>query len=267
MRKAQPGPTLGNVLSSSDSGGPSILVVDDDPLLLGFCAAVLRKAGFQVVAAADPRDARALLRDPASFQALVADVHMPLMSGVELAVLATASALPVLLMSGDSPPREIEQNPWLFLGKPFDASTFADAVRRILSPAAARPRALVADDNIEIRVRVCELLSLEYEVVAALDGGAAVLQKSEELQPDVIVLDISMPDMSGLAVTRALQARRSQIPVVFVTQHTSSAYIDEAFASGALGYVTKPFIARELCNALREVCAGRTYLSTDLRGR
>jgi DNA-binding NarL/FixJ family response regulator len=110
---------------------------------------------------------------------------------------------------------------------------------------------------------------LREEFPDAVFGEASSAQEALEkawADPwDLIVLDISMPDVSGIAVMRALQGSHSRIPVVMVTQHTTPAYIDAAFDSGASGYVTKPRMLIELCNALREARAGGRYLSEDIR--
>jgi CheY-like chemotaxis protein len=258
-------------VSRPDNPDPStVLLVDDDPALLLICARVLRKAGFPVQVAANGRDAQDFFREnPASIRLLITDIEMPFVSGPELADFAAAcgSTCPVLLISGRVPPPEAAPKGWEFLAKPFTPFVFIETVQRLDSRVRVRPRALVAEDETEMRNRLCELLRAEYDVVAALDGGARVLEQSEELHPDVIILDISMPDTSGVAVARALRGSQLGIPVIIVTQHTEPAYVDAAFDSGASGYVTKARIYTELSPALRAVRAGGRYLSTDLRTR
>lgn len=265
---ATPAPYTTFIVTRPDeTSGSTVLLVDDDPDVLELCATCLRKAGLTVKVAANGRDAQAVFRErPESIGLLVTDVEMPLVSGLELAdVVAHGSRCPVLLISGKLAPPEVDQKHWEFLAKPFTPNVLLATVRRLLARVAERPRAILAEDDSDIRNRLCELLDAEYDLVAVLDGGASVLEKSEELHPDVIILDISMPDVSGLVVARSLRKSIPGTPVVFVTQHTSSAYVEAAFASGACGYVTKPRIFSELCNALREVRAGGKYLSADLR--
>jgi CheY-like chemotaxis protein len=256
------------VTHPDETAGSTVLLVDDDPAVLELCATFLRKAGLTVREAANGRDAQDILRQsPASIGLLITDVEMPLVSGTELAdsVAACGSSCPVLLISGKLAPPEVDQKGWEFLAKPFTPSVLIGTVQRLLSRGAERPRALLAEDDSEMRAHLCDLLEDEYDLVAVLDGGATVLQKSEELHPDVIILDISMPDVSGLAVARSLSESTPRIPVVFVTQHTGSAYVEAAFANGASGYVTKPRIFSDLCNALRQVRGGARYLSAGLR--
>lgn len=252
----------------TETGSPIVLLVDDDQAILILCATALRKAGFTVKVAANGRDAQSLFREnPESIGLLVSDVEMPFVSGVELANFAATcgACCPVLLISGALAPPEVNQKGWEFLAKPVSTSVLVATVGRLLCRAAKRPRALLAEDDSDMRRYLCDLLEGEYELVAVLDRGASVREKSEELHPDVIILDISMPDVSGLAVARSLHESIPRTPIVFVTQHTSAAYIHAAFATGACGYVTKPRIFSELSNALREVRAGGTYLSADLR--
>jgi CheY-like chemotaxis protein len=246
----------------------TVLLVDDDPLVLELCASCLRNAGFLVKVAANGRDAQALFReDPASIQLVLTDVEMPFVSGIELAdfVAASGSSCPVLLVSGSLAPPEAQRKGWDFLAKPFTPSVLIGAVQRLARGVRKRPRALLAEDDSDMRNLLCELLDAEYDLVAVLDGGESVLETSELLHPDVIILDISMPDVSGLAVARSLRESIPQTPVVFVTQHTGSAYVEAAFANGASGYVTKRHIFSELSSALQEVRAGGRYLSADVR--
>lgn len=254
------------MLSTDDPDRSTILLVDDDSGVRNICSLYLRKAGFAVEAAANGRDAQAFFRDkPASIRLLITDVEMPFVSGLELADFAAArgSCCPVLLISGKAVPAGAARKDCEFLAKPFTQRVFIDTVQRLLT-CRERLRALVAEDDREMRNRLCELLSEEYDIVVALPGGSAVLEKTEQLHPDVIVLDISMHDVSGLAVARALRQKALRIPVVFVTQHTGAAYVGAALDCGASGYVNKARMFTDLRNALREVRAGGTYFPADV---
>lgn len=257
------------MLRSDDPDHSTVLLVDDDAGVRDVCSRYLRKAGFAVEVAANGREAQVFFREkPASIQLLITDIEMPFVSGPELADFAAAcgNCCPVLLISGKLPPDDTARRGWEFLPKPFSQRIFMDAVQRLLT-RRERPKALVAEDDTEVRNRLCELLSEEYDVVAALPGGSAVLEKTEQLHPDVILLDISMPDTSGLAVMRALREKALRIPVVFVTQHTGQAYVGAALDCGASGYVTKARMFTDLRNVLREVRSGRTYFPAELRTR
>ena len=251
-------------------GTATVLLVDDDPIIRDLFGAILRGAGYRVEVASDGQEAQAFFcRNSNAVQLLLTDVEMPLLSGIDLAdsVAAAGSRCPVLLMSGRFPPPEIAKKGWAFLQKPFTPAVLIRTVEELILPLAARPTALLAEDDDAMRNRLCGLIDGEYDVIEALKGGASVLEKSKELHPDIIILDISMPEMNGLEVARALRGSVPEIPVVFVTQHGESAYVEAAFASGAAGYVTKTRAFTELRVALQEVLAGGQYLSTDLRPR
>lgn len=136
------------------------------------------------------------------------------------------------------------------------------------SPAAVpepRPRIVLAEDDAEVRRRLCALLASEYDVVAVFCNGIGIVEAVLELHPALILLDITLPEMSGIAVARLLRRRVPAVPVLFVTQHSEPAYVSEAFDAGGSGYVLKRKVVSELGRALAEVLAGGRYLSPGLR--
>ncbi|HXQ73705.1 MAG TPA: response regulator transcription factor [Pyrinomonadaceae bacterium] len=126
----------------------------------------------------------------------------------------------------------------------------------------AGARILVADDHEEVRNLIVELLTRQFEVLAAVGDGLAFLEAVDRLQPDVCILDISMPKMSGIEVAKRIKQRDSKIRIVFVTLHDDSDFQTAAFATGAEGYVTKARMAGDLLFAVREVLAGRRFCHT-----
>jgi CheY-like chemotaxis protein len=124
-----------------------------------------------------------------------------------------------------------------------------------------RPRVLLVDDNEAILERATEMLSSRYVVVDAVTNGAAALSSIAALHPDVLVLDISMPGMTGLDVARCLRRGGFNIPIVFLTIHDEEELIDATQAVGGLGYVSKGLLATDLVPAVNEACVGRRYVS------
>jgi len=122
-------------------------------------------------------------------------------------------------------------------------------------------RVLIVDDNEAILSRVASVLTPYCVVVGTERNGRAALEAAEKLQPDVIVLDISMPGMNGLEVARALHDGGSKAAVVFLTVQDEEDIITAATAAGALGYVAKPRLASDLMPAVREARAGRSFHS------
>ncbi len=104
----------------------------------------------------------------------------------------------------------------------------------------------------------------EFDVVGTVTNGKALLSAAERLKPDVVIVDISMPILNGIEAVRRLKESGSQARVVFLTVHESSDYVRAALATGALGYVVKPHLAADLGVAIKEVHAGRSYLSPSI---
>jgi DNA-binding NarL/FixJ family response regulator len=126
----------------------------------------------------------------------------------------------------------------------------------------AKPvRVLLADDNQAMLTRVASMLTSECAIVAAVTDGAAALDAAEGLQPDVIVLDISMPGMTGLEVAYCLRAAGSNAALVFLTIHEDEEMARAARAAGGIGYVVKARLASDLMLAIREARAGRPFVS------
>jgi len=123
------------------------------------------------------------------------------------------------------------------------------------------PRVLVVDDNDTILERATATLSQSFEVIGAVKNGAAALEAVSALHPDVIVLDISMPGMSGLEVAERLRGTGSTVPIVFLTVHNNEELVRAALAAGGLGYVTKTQLPSDLEIAVNEARAGRSYVS------
>jgi DNA-binding NarL/FixJ family response regulator len=127
-----------------------------------------------------------------------------------------------------------------------------------------RARVLLADDHAEFLALAAELVNLEFDVVKTLENGAAVLEEVSSLDPDVIVLDISMSPLSGIETAERLMARDKTAKIVFLTVHEDVDYLRSALATGALGYVVKDRLASDLIPALRLALAGELFISASL---
>jgi len=126
---------------------------------------------------------------------------------------------------------------------------------------SATPRVLLVDDNASMLARAAALLSRSCAVVGTANDGASALEAAERLSPDVIVLDLSMPDMSGFEVAASLRSAGSRAAVVFLTVHEEEDFLTVAKETGALGYVVKSRMAQDLGEAVREIHAGRSFVS------
>ena len=126
----------------------------------------------------------------------------------------------------------------------------------------ARARILVAEDHELMRNQVVRLLRREFDVLEAVANGKALLEAAARLKPDVCVLDISMPQLNGIETVEQLKRSESSPKVIFLTIHNDADFVGAAFKSGAEGYVFKTRMGADLVIAVREVLAGRTFLST-----
>jgi DNA-binding NarL/FixJ family response regulator len=125
----------------------------------------------------------------------------------------------------------------------------------------SRPRVLLVDDNKAFLVHEADALSFEYEIVASVTSGAAALEAAARLNPDAVVLDISMPGMTGLDVAEELRKADSKAAIVFLTVHEDEEFVRAATAAGGLGYVVKSQLAIDLKRALEAALAGRPFRS------
>ena len=127
-------------------------------------------------------------------------------------------------------------------------------------------RVLIVDDHIVVRTGLTSLLSSQegLQVVGEASNGREALVRAEEMRPDVIVMDISMPEMDGLQATRALMERLPGCKVLALTVHEDKQYFFEMLAAGAKGYLSKKAAADELVAAIQAVAAGNVYLQPAL---
>jgi DNA-binding NarL/FixJ family response regulator len=124
-----------------------------------------------------------------------------------------------------------------------------------------RPRVLLVDDNDAILARARAVLEPTCVVVDTAKDGPSALRAADLLGPDVIVLDISMPGMTGFEVATQLRHSGSKAAVVFLTVHADEDFVDAAKAIGVTGYVVKPRLVSDLMHAVAEVHAGRGFVS------
>lgn len=130
-------------------------------------------------------------------------------------------------------------------------------------------RVVLAEDHESVRQGLRLLLATkeDIDVVADAPNGRVALDRIKALKPDVAVLDLAMPEMNGLAATKAIKQAAPQVSVVALTRHADDAYVQELLSAGASGYVLKQSPIEELLKAIRAVAAGDRYLDSTLVAR
>ena len=130
-------------------------------------------------------------------------------------------------------------------------------------------RILVVEDFELFQALICSTLEKrpELQIVAEVADGLEAVQKAEELQPDLIILDIGLPSLNGIDAARRIRKLAPKSKILFMSQESSPEVVREALALGALGYVQKVHAKRELLAAVDAVLEGRQFVGSELSGR
>lgn len=130
-------------------------------------------------------------------------------------------------------------------------------------------RVLLADDHAIVRQGLKFLIDSQPDmgVVGETADGTGVVDQAKALQPDIVVMDISMPGMNGLVATRTLKRVQPNVAIVALTRHDDDTYLEELLRAGASGYVLKQSAPLELLQAIRAVAAGGVYLDPAMSSR
>src|SRR5579864_98545 len=123
------------------------------------------------------------------------------------------------------------------------------------------PRVLLADDHPLVLAGLRSLLEAECEVVGVVSDGRALVEAASQLKPEVIVLDIGLPLLNGIDAAREIKKEQPETKILFLTMHASLAYLKEALAAGASGYLLKTSARDELLGAVKDVVRNRIHVS------
>lgn len=123
-------------------------------------------------------------------------------------------------------------------------------------------RLLIADDHELMRTGISQILAPRFEIVGTVGNGRTLLEETKRLSPDIIVLDIGMPELNGVEATRQIMDVAPQTIIIVLTQQLSSTHVNAAFRAGARGYVAKQAAATELVEATDAVLHGRYYVTS-----
>jgi len=127
---------------------------------------------------------------------------------------------------------------------------------------------LLADDHKITRQGLRSLLENEsdMEVAAEAEEGRTAVKLAGEIKPDVVIMDVSMPDLNGMEAARQITGRFPNVRIVALSMHSDSLFVTEMFKSGVMGYLLKDCAFEELARAIRSVMDGKTYLSPSISG-
>jgi DNA-binding NarL/FixJ family response regulator len=242
-----------------------ILLVDDNEDFLDSTKDVLEDEDYQVLTATSGEDAiRQLgLRD---FDVVVMDIKMPGMNGVETlslvrkrnpklkVIMCTAYMVENLIRQA------LEQGAYAVLNKPFEMNLLIRTIENVREPSPCG-HVLIADRDAELCAHLQSVLtSRGHKAVVAHDGREA-LETARTHAFNLLLLDVNLPDISGVEVTRRLRTQGDQTPILILTVHKDDAYIFGLLEAGATGYVLKDDALEILPSAIRSVARGEAWLS------
>ena len=127
-----------------------------------------------------------------------------------------------------------------------------------------RAKIALADDNEEMLYILKEILEPEFEVVAAVRNGSVLLKAVKNFQPNVVIVDINMPEMSGLEATRRILDDNNKARIILLTAHKDRSIVEKGFLAGAKGFVLKLTADEDLVDAIHEVINGNSYISPSI---
>lgn len=128
----------------------------------------------------------------------------------------------------------------------------------------ARPRVLLADDHLMVAEALKSLLAPEFELVGVVEDGLALIEAAGRLRPDVIVADVTMPRLNGIAALLRMRQDGIRVPVVFLTMHRDVSFARRAIEAGASAFVLKHSAPFELVQAIRAALEGKTFVTPQM---
>lgn len=254
--------------------GHRILIVDDDPDFTQALGVALEAKSFSAVTASERRQAEDMVRS-----------HEP-----ELVVLGTImprgdaflfhqwlkqslgfSNLPIIVVN--TPPERQHIKGWRkeegmqcdvedFLSRPIELTALVRRIEKLLDRITRKIRVLVVDDHTVVRDGIRAVLALQHDmqVVGEAANGREAIDKTAQFLPDVVLMDIVMPEMNGLEATREICQRYQQAKVLMLTQYDDEENVLASQQGGALGFIPKTVVSSQLLNGIRSVYEGKKFI-------
>ncbi|MEO6308676.1 MAG: response regulator transcription factor [Nitrospiraceae bacterium] len=127
-----------------------------------------------------------------------------------------------------------------------------------------QPRVFIADDHSLVLEGFCHILASDTSIVGTAHSGAELMEKVQWAAPDIVLLDVSLPDTSGFDLIPLLKGKLPRVKIILVTMLSEPFYVSEGFRKGADGYVLKQSASTELMTAIHTVMSNRRYVSADV---
>ena len=125
----------------------------------------------------------------------------------------------------------------------------------------AKIRVVLADDHVPIMENIREVLGEQFEILGSFVNGSQAVDATLRMDPDAVILDISMPVLNGIQAARQLRAANCRAKIIFLSMHDDPDFVAAALSAGACGYVIKSRLATDLVPAIREAVSGRPFVS------
>ena len=252
----------------------NILVVDDEPEFTEALKAVLESKGYEVTVASDRMRAQEVAQGKRPDMVILGTI-MPRGDAFRLHQWFKQSPkfndLSIIIV--DAPPEKQLIKGWRrdeglrldaddYLVRPIPLDALAFQIEKLLDRTTKRIKVLIVDDHAMIRDGIQALLSLQKDmqvVGEAIDGKEAV-EKTLRLLPDVVLMDIVMPEMSGLEATRKIRQKWEEAKVLILTQYDDEENILVSHQVGALGFIPKTSASSQLLTGIRSVSQGRRFM-------
>jgi len=254
---------------------PRILIVDDDPDFTRTLEATLVENSYSVVTASDRRQAELKVRSEEPDMIILGTIMPrgdPFLFHQWVKQTLAFSNLPIMVIN--APPEEQVIKGWRieeglqcdaedFLARPIQPAALVPRVQRLLDKEVAkRIRVLVVDDHAVVKdgIRAVLALQRDIQVVGEAADGKEALQKTIELMPDVVLMDIVMPVMNGLDATREICRECEGVKVLVLTQYDDEENIKASREAGAVGFISKAAASSRLLTGIRSVARGEEFL-------
>lgn len=255
---------------------PRILIVDDELDFTQALQAALAAKSYQVLTAGNRSQAEAVVKAQ-KLEMVILGTIMPrgdaFLFHKWLKQTPRSSDLPIMVI--DARREEELIKGWRrfegmqceaddFLTKPIEPVALVPLIEKLLDKVTIRIRVLVADDHTLVRQGIRAVLTLQrdIEVVGEAVNGRDALEKTIELSPDVVLMDIVMPVMNGLDATRQICRECQQARVLMLTQYDDEANVLASSQAGALGFIPKTAVSSQLLSGIRLVSQGRRFVHT-----